>query len=196
MTTAAVPVSLVAQRVRTYLRAKDEHRPHLMAQVFAPKALLEMVVKTDAIVFPSRTCGREAITDVLVRQFGRVHDNVYTFCLQRPTADQAGHTYSCRWLVGMSRKDTGELRIGCGCYDWHFQTSEPYLVEHLRITIEVMHVLPARLTEPVLTWLSHLPYPWCPGEVLAEDAPPVPAVQDVLHHALREEGRAAQPALQ
>lgn len=196
MATTAISPALVAQRVRTYLRAKDEHRPHLMAQVFAPKALLEMVVRTDAIVFPSRTCGREAITDVLVRQFGRVHDNVYTFCLQRPAATPVAHTHSCRWLVGMSRKDTGELRLGCGSYDWHFQAGEPHLVEHLRITIEAMQVLPARLADPVLTWLSHLPYPWCPAEVLAEDAPLVPAVQELLQHALREEGRAVQPALQ
>jgi hypothetical protein len=38
-----------AQAISTYIRAKDENRPHLMARAFADTAILDMVVRTEAI---------------------------------------------------------------------------------------------------------------------------------------------------
>jgi hypothetical protein len=39
-------------RSNTYIRAKDENRPHLMPNVFTPDARLEMRVETGNISFP------------------------------------------------------------------------------------------------------------------------------------------------
>ena len=167
--------------IRTYLYAKDHNRPHLMPKVFAPGASLEMTVKTGAISFPATTEGLDAITDVLVRRFGQTYENVYSFCLQRP-GPESRTSFSCDWLVGMSNKEDGAVRVGCGRYDWRFQPSSPFLVERLHITIEAMQVLPAENLDAVMTWLTGLPYPWCPGGIAAETMPRITGLEPVSHY--------------
>ena len=153
-----------------YIRAKDENRPYLMNQAFHDAATLNIVARTDAMSFPPRTTGREAIADVLVREFGRTYENVRTFCLSLPPqAEQAA--YSCAWLVGMSAKDNGGVRVGCGRYDWLFRPQNPPLAQNLTITIEVMQVLPANHLVPVMDWLDQLPYPWCSKQAASARAP-------------------------
>ena len=62
--------------LRKYFQAKDENRPHLLEEVFAPDAILQITNKTDTIAFPSVTNGCQAIADVLVRRFGQIYENV------------------------------------------------------------------------------------------------------------------------
>lgn len=151
--------------VSTYLLAKDGNRPFLMQRAFAANAELEMVVKTDAISFPATATGVGEIADVLVRRFGVDYENVYTVCLSRPSDADRGQ-FSCHWLVGMSAKRDGQVRVGGGRYDWHF-ASDTGLVEKLLITIDVMNTLPASELGAAMNWLSGLPYPWCaPDEAL------------------------------
>jgi hypothetical protein len=52
------------------LCGKDGNRPLLMKRAFADDAELEMVVRTDAISFPSSAKGQSAIEDIFVRRFG------------------------------------------------------------------------------------------------------------------------------
>ena len=59
---------MVVDLLRDYIRAKDENRPHLIPQVFAANACLEMRVKTDSIAFPAVSQGAATIADVLVRR--------------------------------------------------------------------------------------------------------------------------------
>lgn len=154
-----------AEAVSTYILAKDGNRPFLMRQAFSEDIALEMVVKTDAISFPSTATGLSAVEDILVRRFGIDYENIYTFCLSRPSeADRA--RFQCYWLVGMSARTTGyPLRIGCGRYDWHFNANGK--VARLVITIEVMNVLSGTQLDGVMRWLSSLPYPWCsPAQAL------------------------------
>lgn len=167
--------------IHAYLRAKDQNRPHLMARAFAPDARLEMTVNTGAISFPAVTEGLADITDVLVRRFGRTYENVYTFCLQRP-APNGGKAFSCDWLVGMSSKEDGRIRVGCGRYDWRFQPEAPFLADRLHITIEAMQVLPVENLETVIAWLTGLPYPWCPGPIVAETMPCLPGLEPVMRY--------------
>jgi hypothetical protein len=154
-----------AEAIETYLRSKDQNRPDLMKLAFAQTAILEMAVNTAAISFPPISNGLDAITKVLVADFGNANENVYTFCLTRPPKGN-NVQFSCDWLVGMSLKESGAVRVGCGRYDWFFQTVVPGLVERLKITIDAMEVLPAENLVPVMGWLSKLPYPWC----LADEA--------------------------
>jgi hypothetical protein len=173
---SASPDTLVA----AYLHAKDENRPHLMPGVFAADATLEMVVRTGTISFPPLSRGIDAITEVLVRGFGRTYENVYTFCLQRP--DAAASRFECDWLVGMSEKATGLVRVGCGRYDWTFGGSPPARVDRLVITIEAMQVLPASALGAVTAWTAALPYPWCPPQVAVAAAPALDGLEPVLRH--------------
>ena len=166
--------------LRTYFRAKDENRPHLMHKVFCEEATLEMHVHTGSIAFPAISCGVAAITDVLVRQFDRTYENVYSFYLQRPP--EAATDFSCGWLVGMSEKDSGNVRVGCGRYDWQFERDLSGLAERLTITIEAMEVLPPSQLVPVLGWLERLAYPWSSASAAIASAPAIEALAPVLQH--------------
>ena len=141
-----------------------------MSCAFDDAATLTMVVKAGAISFPPSATGREAITDVLVRGFGQTYENVRTFCLSSPP--KSAHTkFSCGWLVGMSEKGNRMVRVGCGRYDWLFQSQNSRLAEQLTITVETMQLLSPDSLAPVMDWLSRLPYPWCPMRMARENAP-------------------------
>ena len=121
MTTGSSSPASTESVLRDYFHAKDENRPHYMARAFAPQAVLKMALRTQAIAFPPESHGLAAITDTLVRKFGQTYDNVYTFYLARPEADARLSDYSCDWIVGMTEKATGNVRVGCGRYAWTFQ---------------------------------------------------------------------------
>ncbi|GAB7548596.1 hypothetical protein CS8_082900 [Cupriavidus sp. 8B] len=180
---STLPGSLDPQAlIRTYIRAKDENRPHLMAQAFAADATLEMTVKSEAIAFPARSEGLAAISDVLVRRFGQSYDNVYTFCLaEAPPAGDA-QRYGCDWLVGMTDKASGGVRVGCGSYAWEFSAQAgARRVQALTIVIEAMEVMPPDAARPVLDgWLARLPYPWSTAAQVCEQAPALAQLAPVL----------------
>jgi hypothetical protein len=165
----------IAHLVATYIRAKDSNRPHLMKAAFAQDAALEMIVNAGTISFPPRSAGLDAITDVLVSRFGQTFENVHTFCLCTPPEGSAS-SFSCPWLVGMSEKAGGAVRLGSGRYDWTFRSGR---VQHLTITIDQMEVLPPSDLEHVMGWLGSLPYPWCPADVAERSIPP--AYKAALH---------------
>ena len=142
--------------LRSYFHAKDENRPHILERVFEPGAELVVVNHTATISFPARTVGREAITDVLVRNFGQTYENVYSFYLRRPPV--AAEAFSCGWLVAMSEKQSKSVRVGCGRYNWSFAKAAPHLATHLTLTIQAMQVLPPAELAAVLAWVQALNY--------------------------------------
>jgi hypothetical protein len=164
--------------VTTYILAKDGNRPFLMRHAFAEDAELEMVVKTDAISFPSSAKGLSAIEEILVRRFGVDYENVYTFCLSKPSEADRSH-FACHWLVGMSGKSNGQIRIGCGRYDWFFRSNGAGLVERLVIAIDVMKVLPAAELAHSMNWLSGLPYPWCTPDQAVGTMPKIDGLAEI-----------------
>jgi hypothetical protein len=152
---------------------------------FAEDVTLQMIVRTDAISFPASSVGRKAIAETLVRRFNQTYENVYTLCIGAPPRDDT-EIYSCDWLVAMSEKQGGAVRIGCGRYDWSFAHVE-HKVRGLTITIEAMEVLPAEALAPVMRWVSALPYPWCPQQAVVR-APPSCASALHVMRLLRHEG--------
>lgn len=171
--------------LRSYFRAKDENRPHLLAGVFAPDALLEVRNNSGTVAFPAVTMGREAIAEVLVRAFNKTYEDIYSFYMARP-ADTA-HVFSCRWLVCMAVKDGRSVRVGCGRYDWGFEPEPSGLAASLRITIDTMLVLPEDTHPLVLPWLLRLSYPWSsPAEVAAAPTP-VAALDTIVQYLGRSD---------
>ena len=144
--------------LRNYFRAKDENRPHLLAGVFSADATLEVRNRASEIAFPAFTEGRAAIADVLVRTFGQTYENVYSFYMARPASDT--QTFTCDWLVVMSEKNSKNVRVGCGRYDWTFAPDAAGLATSLVISIEAMLVLPPESLEPTYRWMAELEYPW------------------------------------
>ncbi|MFL6967451.1 hypothetical protein ACJ6X8_14575 [Pseudomonas alvandae] len=170
-----------AQRsIEHYIHAKDGNRPHLLDQAFTAGATLDMVVHTGSISFPDHVEGRRAIGDVLVSRFNQTFENVYTFCLEAPPADNI-ETFQCKWLVAMSDKHSGEVRVGCGRYDWRFSSSSS-LAEGLVITIEHMKTLPAEELPAVMAWVSHLEYPWSNADAAVGTAPDSTPLEDVVQY--------------
>ncbi|WP_246583226.1 hypothetical protein [Bradyrhizobium iriomotense] len=167
-----------ADAISTYILAKDDNRPQLMTRAFVDDCELEMVVKTDAISFPSSANGLEQVTQVLVTGFSEQYENVRTFCLSRPGSDHLPH-FRCDWLVGMSARQGGAVRVGCGHYAWHFAAADDGRVKKLVIDIEVMCVLPVEDAALILRWLSALPYPWCQGSEAGKAIPDIDALRPI-----------------
>jgi hypothetical protein len=158
------------EAVSTYFYAKDGNRPFLMRRAFAGDIRLEMVVKTEAISFPNSANGVGAIEEILCRRFANDFENVYTFCLERPT-DENRHHFPCHWLVAMSGKNNGPIRVGSGRYDWYFTPDARCLVEKLIITIDVMQIFPADELDRIMNWITSLPYPWCRTDEVMKNMP-------------------------
>ena len=174
--------------LRDYFHAKDENRPHLLAGVFSLDARLTVRNKAGNIAFPAATQGRAAIADVLVRRFNQTYENIYSFYMARPPA--VAEAFSCDWLVGMSEKDSNSVRIGCGRYDWSFESGGRCVATTLVIAIEAMLVLEPQTAGVLLPWLLGLSYPWsCPEEVVMS-APRLDALAPVLDYLNRDENRA------
>ena len=165
--------------IATYIRAKDGNLPHLMRSAFAEDATLETVVNSTAISFPPITKGVVSITDVLVTRFGETFEYVHTFCLGEPPTP-VDAVFSCAWLVGMSERQSGTVRVGCGRYDWSFQSGGRRLVNRLKITVEHMQVLPAGQFTVVMNWLSELPYPWCAVREAKRAAPQLDGLAPIV----------------
>ncbi|MBL8705094.1 MAG: hypothetical protein JNM30_09635 [Rhodospirillales bacterium] len=172
-------MAAAADTIQNYIRAKDENRPHLMARAFAPTAIVEMKVHASAISFPPSASGLDAISDMLVRQFGQTYENIYTFCLAPPPPKKC-RNFSCDWLVGMSVKNDGTVRVGCGRYDWAFTLDGSGLVDKLVITIDVMATLDPPQLGLVLAWLTKLPYPWCTPAAVLKDVPTHQALSSLV----------------
>jgi hypothetical protein len=174
-----------SESIFAYIRAKDQNRPYWMRRAFTEAATLKMIVKTGAISFPPLSNGIDSITEVLVRRFAQSFENVFTFCLGDPPKEDAG-SFSCKWIVGLSEKESGAVRVGCGCYDWLFQADASFLVRELTIAIEFMQILPSRYLDAIMDWLSGLPYPWCPVQTAVGSAPNVEGLEVILDYVSRK----------
>ena len=176
-----MPMSTPFDAVSTYFYAKDGNRPFLMRRAFAEDVELEMVVNTAAISFPSSARGLAAIEDVLGRRFANDMENVYTFCLSRPTEANRLH-FPCHWLVGMSAKGNGPIHVGSGRYDWYFTPDARCLVERLIITIDVMEIFPASQLDSIMGWLTALAYPWCTRDEAIRHIPGIDGMASVKQY--------------
>ena len=165
--------------LEAYFAAKDGNRPRLAERAFDADATLEVRNRSEAIDFPAITRGAGAIADVLVRQFGRTYDDVHSFYLARPAGDAT--SFSCGWLVGMTAKEDGAVRVGAGRYDWTLEP-RPWRATRLVITIEAMQVLPALEAPAVYAWLEQLAYPWSTARAAIDAAPLIDALVPVLDH--------------
>jgi hypothetical protein len=170
--------------LRGYFHAKDENRPHLLEDVFASDAELAIRNQSANIAFPAVTRGRAAIAEVLVRSFALSYENIYSFYLGRPAL--AVRKFTCPWLVGMSERASGHVRVGCGTYEWAFEPHAPHLARRLVIAIEAMQILPLTEAQSVFAWLRALNYPWSSPQAALQDLPRndalSPIAQFLGHH--------------
>ena len=165
------------ETIEAYILAKDGNRPFLMKNAFTEDAVVEVTVVGGTISFPPISSGLESIANTLVREFARTYENVHTFCLDSPPSHEAT-TFACDWLVAMSQKHDRNVRVGCGRYDWLFQSPIRRAVR-LRITIQLMESLAPGALDPIMCWLSTLPYPWCPAGLALAKIPNFPELRSL-----------------
>ena len=153
------------EAISSYVRAKDNNKPHLMSGVFEESANLTMEVKTDKIAFPSETNGLSSITRVLIKDFNQKYNNIYTFCMTNTAFSDREKTF-CKWVVVMTENES--IRIGFGDYKWIFNND---LVSQLTITIEKMIVLEKNHGKEIFSWTDKQSYPWCDSSDFLKEAP-------------------------
>jgi hypothetical protein len=183
-------MTLLRESIETYIYAKDGNRPHLLPDAFMDDAMLTIELKTDEISFPSRVSGIDGISAVLVSQFAKQYENVYTFCVGKPPKEEP--RFDCYWLVCMTEKGTGAARVGFGEYQWQ-SDDETKKISKLSITIEEMNTLPGEWNSSILRWAQSLPYPWCPSDIVARDAPAFPPIQKIAETLKRLGGHVGHP---
>src|SRR5713101_5881522 len=79
----------------------------------------------------------------------------------------------------MSARNDGQVRVGCGRYDWYFAPDQACHVEKLVIAIDVMKVFPATDLAASMNWLSSLPYPWCTPEEAVSSVPAIDGFAEI-----------------
>ena len=171
-------VKNTTKAIENYIFGKDGNRPDLLRNAFSLDATLNVSVQTSSIRFPPNVQGRENIAEVLVRGFSLQYENIYTFCLGAPPKPVA-NVHRCKWLVGMSTKATGELRVGCGEYHWVFSPQSGLAIQ-LSIVIEHMLECPPHHMRKIMDWLQGRRYPWCESTDMLGSAPPLSCLQPVL----------------
>ncbi len=129
--------------------------------------MLEIKVASDNIRFPDRTEGLADISQLLSAQFARQYENVYIFCLSDSVNADEG-TLCCRWLVVMSGKEDGDIRVGYGTYEWSFNHN---YVTHLIISIDEMVLLEQHHSTDIFLWVDALSYPWCHSAEIFQNMP-------------------------
>ncbi|MCV6621735.1 MAG: hypothetical protein OIF51_08285 [Cellvibrionaceae bacterium] len=163
--------------ISRYIQGKDHNKPHLLKQAFALHSKLSMQVKTENISFPSNTQGLAAISKLLVSDFNKQYENIYTYCIT-DTFGEAELSLSCCWLVVMTEKVSGKVRVGFGDYHWEFSHSGSHLLaDRLEIIIDAMNVLDEEAKEPFLVWAEALPYPYLSLSELLSNSPAHEAVE-------------------
>jgi hypothetical protein len=150
-----------------YDRAKDDVQPELMRDIYRTDAVLSYTIDTDAIAFPARTVGVEAITRTLVVDFSARFAGCKTYyvCDQTPRDDV--EFASIPWLVVMREPAAQTLRIGKGYYEWRFEhDARGARVSAMHIHIHRMDAISDPQSDLMNSAQAQLPYPWLTPAVL------------------------------
>ncbi|MGH8790698.1 MAG: hypothetical protein ACREYA_37340 [Cupriavidus necator] len=164
-----IPLATAKARLAQYVEAKDNNRPSLIHEAFAPDASLTFSIDTDSISFPPKAEGADAIAATLVSEFAKTFDRCRTYYIGDVAAALDGNAMTIPWLVVMRETAASALRVGKGYYRWGFTAGDDgtYRIASLHIHIERMDTIadPGAVTLAALQ--AALPYPWLPAPVLA-----------------------------
>lgn len=147
--------------LETYVEAKDLDRPGLILDCFAPNAVLTYSIATDTISFPARTRGADAIAQILVRDFRKTFTRCKTYYVCDSVVKDSRKIDKLPWLVVMKEMSGPILRLGKGCYTWHFEWFDQAMrVSAMHIHIDRMDAVEDPGADILDALQSALPYPW------------------------------------
>ncbi|HZP87828.1 MAG TPA: hypothetical protein VFB54_13515 [Burkholderiales bacterium] len=143
-----------------YVEAKDFNRPDVATRLFRRDVVLTYSIATDAIAFPARTSGFDAVVRVLIADFATRYTRCRTYYIEDLLRED-GEVLHVPWLVVMREDEARALRIGRGWYRWTFASEEDQRrVCALHIHIERMDPMPDREAGLLSRIQAVLPYPW------------------------------------
>ena len=160
-----------------YVAAKDGNRPHLMAEIYAPEAVLTYSIATDSISFPARTVGLEAISRTLVVEFGQRFTQCRTYYIvDHPPSSDASSPF-IPWLVLMREEAQSCTRVGRGFYAWTFERvgAGRLHVTAMHIHIDRMDLIDDPESRLLASVQAPLPYPWLSPAALHDAFDRLPA---------------------
>lgn len=157
-TVTAIPAATAEALLNQYIEAKDNNRPAIIDAAFARDAWLTISLDTDAISFPSRTEGAQAIARTLVSDFARTFDRCRTYYVGDRQSWQDG-AMTLPWLVAMRETAAGKLRVGRGYYRLGFTADDPTRIASLHIHIDRMDVIDDPGAQALAALHDVLPYP-------------------------------------
>ncbi|EAQ67117.1 hypothetical protein MED121_14359 [Marinomonas sp. MED121] len=166
------------KQIGRYIQGKDGNKPYLLEKVFSQDAVLKMLVQSDAISFPAEVVGADEIINTLSSEFNLAYENIYTLCFL-DTVTQSNTLINCRWLVGMTSKDSAEVRVGYGDYHWTFELDDSIQAKKLTIVIEDMLVLDKEYRSQILPWLASCTYPWAISSDVLSKMPDIDVLSEV-----------------
>jgi hypothetical protein len=152
------PLTLYRRVLETYIDAKDNTRARRIAEAFAADAVLTISLATQAIAFPGRTVGADAIAKTLVTDFGAQYARCRTYYVCDSLEVQGGVIDALPWLVVMREPASRALRVGHGVYRWTFD--ETPAVTDFDIHIARMDVVPDADGALLDALQEGLDYPW------------------------------------
>jgi len=155
--------------LRAYLHAKDCGVPARFADAFTPDATF-----TSRFEFETSFSDEEPRVGLaaIAETFGLLTkhcDNITTLCtLDSVVTD--GDTLRNKWIVAMTNRDSGCIRVAWGDYVW---TMDPEAERARSLIVNMRHMaeMGPEHAEVVLVWLRALPAPWCDGQALVVDMP-------------------------
>ena len=160
-----------------YLEAKDQQRPFLFGEVFTSEAMFQSRFAFETDFNDERPVhGLDAIAGVFQRMGSRV-ENIFTVYTPSSVRWDAG-ALSIDWLVGMSERESGKLRLAWGDYAWRFNPAGTRATE-LVVLMRQMIELPASAGSSINHWLAELPAPWCEAEQILESMPSFAGSEDL-----------------
>lgn len=176
-----MPPSPHATRLlRDYLRAKDAQVPRLFTRVFTPDAAF---VPRYAIPGPFGDAqpheGRPAVVEAF-RELGRMSENILTVVPEDSVEESPGRLRS-RWVVAMTRRESGAGFVGWGDYDWSL--AECGRARRLAVDFLGLAPLTPQDAPAVLDRMLDLPHPIVADAVLVQavgDLPGLPKLRDWL----------------
>ena len=155
--------------LETYVRAKDENQPKMIAHTFASDAVVTFSIATSTIRRPSTVRGIAAIARTLVTEFGQRYQRCRSYYVCKTSPPDRVPQLDLAWLVVMRDTPLRTLRMGKGLYHWSFTREAHQLrVATLDIHIERMDAIDDADGTLLTTTQAGLSYPWLAPGTLAD----------------------------
>ena len=189
-------LEITAVVLENYIRGKDLNKPEILEKIYSEKSTVIFDIKPSTISFPSEISGNIEIAKVLSTDFNKRYEKVRTYYLENDSEEIASLCIlKQRWLVVMIERETREVKIGTGFYDWYFEFSPSgnCQIQKHKITIGVMQSLSGE-NFPVFEDLHNsIPYPWVDKQCVVNTLEKHDTLREVIDYLTPVNGKKPAP---